>query len=113
MLGCSSSDLKIEGENTMWKCSKCGHKSGKRMKSSKGCDHEWWDEKELAIAKCRKEEELAYARWLETDEGKKEQEWQAIIKQRNEEERGFWNKWWYGILIFLFVLFLIMCLYAY
>lgn len=31
----------------MWECKKCHHKSGKRISSSYGCDHDWWDMAEL------------------------------------------------------------------
>ena len=41
-----------------WECAKCGHKSGKRTTSSYGCNHEWWDENELADAREKKLEEL-------------------------------------------------------
>jgi len=41
----------------MWECSKCGHKSGRRTSSSRGCDHDWWDEYELANARARQWEE--------------------------------------------------------
>jgi len=38
----------------MWECVKCGHKSGKRTTNSYGCEHEWWDEDELATARAER-----------------------------------------------------------
>jgi hypothetical protein len=40
----------------MWECARCGHKSGTRRTSSHGCDHEWWDENELAWARKKQRE---------------------------------------------------------
>jgi len=39
----------------MWKCEKCGHESGKKTKSSYGCDHVWWDKDEFEAKQREKE----------------------------------------------------------
>jgi hypothetical protein len=35
----------------MWECSKCGQKSEKKVSDSNGCEHQWWDEHDIAKAK--------------------------------------------------------------
>jgi hypothetical protein len=64
----------------MWKCAKCGHKSGTKRTSSYGCDHEWWDENELERAR-----EQARQKQRQREQ-KQEQERQKRIQEQKQEQ---------------------------
>jgi len=54
----------------MWQCSKCGQKSEKKLSSSGGCEHQWWDEQDIEKAreKQAKEEKINRAVFAFNDE---------------------------------------------
>jgi len=54
----------------MWQCSKCGQKSEKKVSHSNGCEHQWWDEHDIAEAKEKqsKEEKINRAVFAFNDE---------------------------------------------
>jgi len=54
----------------MWQCSKCEQKSEKKLSSSGGCEHQWWDEHDFEKAKEKqaKEEKINRAVFAFNDE---------------------------------------------
>jgi uncharacterized protein YecT (DUF1311 family) len=54
----------------MWECSKCGQRSDKKLSDSNGCEHQWWDEHDIAKAKEKqaKEEKINRAVFAFNDE---------------------------------------------
>jgi len=69
----------------MWECSKCGQKSEKKLSSSNGCEHQWWDEHD--IAKLRenqaKEEKINRAVFAFNDELLNTEDGQKKLKGEN------------------------------
>jgi hypothetical protein len=60
-------------EYKMWECIKCGRKSGTKIASSYGCEHEWRDGKDLERAR-EQDRQVQQQRWREQEQERWRQE---------------------------------------